>query len=396
MYRDDCVFRQSKTRGKEDPIRVSFYDLDGQRVNDVTRKEANCIAAKDPTMLFYFEDGNGYQRELLIPEVNVLTIEDQLPDAPTCPTNPKFCGPPRVQVFGGMGMGVMANAVVSPNSRSIIGFDIVNPGFNFIDSPVATLVDECGKGAGSKLQVQLQPYSGEDTRGTKGGLEVKNIVVKSKGDGYLPAPDGSMGGNGRIWKDVNEGYVETQEGTFYVVPPTPTGIATTPTAVVEPPNLPPGDIFFPPQPNPTVADPETGEPPSIVVPSYPVITEIEEVFVDDPGFNYVPGDTIEVIDPETNEIHTGGSILEPVINERGEIDSVNIIAPGIGFVDLPEIRIISNTGYNARLLPVLKVRRIADIPPEELESFPADAEVISVVDCVGVIPPKTQFDIVPR
>jgi hypothetical protein len=48
QYRDSCVDRQNKTRkvfkGKpNDPIRVSFYDKDGMRVNDVTRSEANCV-----------------------------------------------------------------------------------------------------------------------------------------------------------------------------------------------------------------------------------------------------------------------------------------------------------------------------------------------------------------
>ena len=213
-YRYACVQRQNKNRGKEDPIRVSFYDTDGIRINDVTRKEARCIASLNPQQLFYFEDGNGYQRELLIQQVNELNIIDALPDAPACPTNPKLCGPPRIQFFGGMGMGAMANAVISPNSSSVIGFDIVNPGFNYLTPPFANIVDECGSGSGSRVIVQTQPYgtsAGLNTAGaggatstttaaggatgtttaaggsvlngggTKGGLEVKNVVVLSPG-----------------------------------------------------------------------------------------------------------------------------------------------------------------------------------------------------------------------
>lgn len=49
QFRDSCVDRQNKNRktfkgNPVDPIRVSFYDKDGTRVNDVTRSEANCIA----------------------------------------------------------------------------------------------------------------------------------------------------------------------------------------------------------------------------------------------------------------------------------------------------------------------------------------------------------------
>jgi hypothetical protein len=407
-YRYSCVKRQDKNRGKDDPIRVSFYDIDGIRVNDVTRKEARCIAALNPQQLFYFEDGNGYQRELLIQQVNELDVIDALPDAPVCPTNPKLCGPPRVQFFGGTGMGAMANAVISPNSSSVIGFDIVNRGFNYLTPPFANIVDECGSGSGSRVIVQTQPYGTAavtgaattaagatetttaattaaavaattaaavaaasatvDRRGTKGGLEVKNIVVLSPGDGYLPAPNGSLGGNGRIWKKPNESYVKTKDENYYIVP-----------SGLQPPNLSPEDTFFPPEPLPTPQ-----EEPSL---SYPVVTEIEEVYIDRPGFGYEPGDTI-VVTPDN------GAILEPVINGRGEIIRVNIVSPGIGFIDLPTITVNSPRGYNASLIPVLKVTPISQIPDPTI--IPPGTQLISVVDCVGRIPPQVEFDRVPR
>jgi len=378
QYRDSCVDRQNKNRksfkgNPVDPIRVSFYDKDGMRVNDVTRSEANCIASLNPQQQFFYQDGNGYQREILIDKVNALSILDALPDAPACPTNPQLCGPPRVQFFGGMGMGAMANAVISPNSGSIIGFDIVNPGFNYLTPPFANLVDECGYGSGGTLRVQSRPYTGGDPQ--KSGLEIKNIVITAPGDGYLAAPNGALGGNGRVWKDVNEGYVETEDGGYYVVP---TG--------KQPPDLLPGDEFFPPQPQPQPnlqLDPQ--------LPTYPAVTEIEEVFVDNPGFGYEPGDTLEVVSDDGT---SKGAVLEPVINDRGEITQIRVVSPGIGFVDLPEIIINSIRGYNARLIPVLKVTPIADVPDPTI--IPPGTQLVSVVDCVGRIPPKTQFDIVPR
>ena len=370
QYRDSCVDRQNKSRkvfrgNPNDFIRVSFYDKDGTRVNDVTRSEANCIAKSNPQQQFFYQDGNGYQRELLIWQVNLLSLIDALPDAPGCPTNPQLCGPPRVQFFGGMGMGAMANAVISPNSGSIIGFDIVNPGFNYLTPPFANLVDECGYGSGGTLRVQTQRYSGGDPQ--KGGLEIKNIVITAPGDGYLPAPNGALGGNGRIWKDVDEGYVERGDGSYYVVPDP-----------LNPPELPPGDTFVPPQPQPQ---------PDIQVPTYPGVTEIEEVVVDDPGFGYEPGDTLEVVPGN-------GAVLEPVINDRGEIAQVIVVNPGIGFVDLPEIVINSPRGYNAKLIPVLKVTAIADFPDPTI--IPEGTQLVSIIDCVGKILPNTQFDIVPR
>ena len=385
QYRDSSVDRQNKNRktfnGKpNDEIRVSFYDKDLMRVNDVTRSEANRIASLNPSQLFYYQDGNGYQRELLIDQVNDLTIIDALPDGPACPTDPQLCGPPRVQISGGMGMGAMANAVISPVSSSVIGFDIVDSGFNYSTPPFANIVDECGSGSGSALKVQMQPYgtgtqsaagAGGEVGNSKGRLEIKNIVVLSPGDGYLSAPNGSLGGNGRIWKDVGEGYVERDDGRYYVVP-----------SGKEPSNLSPGDKFIPPQP-PIELDPN--------IISYPVVTEIEEIFVDDPGFGYEPGDTLDVV---SNDGKSKGAILEPVINDRGEIAQVKVIKPGIGFIDLPEIVINSPRGYNAKLIPVLKVIPIADIPDPTV--IPPGTQLISVVDCVGKIAPKDTFDIVPR
>lgn len=211
QFRDSCVrLDEQKTTRKvfngnpNDPIRVSFYDKDGTRVNDVTRKEANCIAASDPKMLFYFQDGDGYQRELLIGDVNALKVSDQLPSTPApCPVNPQVCGSPSVQFFGGEGMGALANAIVSPNSSSVIGFDILNSGFNYLKPPFAQLIDDCGNGSGGTLLVRTQPYTGKnDPIGkpgpTKGNLEVKDIVITAPGRGYLSAPNGSKGGNGRV------------------------------------------------------------------------------------------------------------------------------------------------------------------------------------------------------
>lgn len=400
QLRDSYVDRQNRTRKEfkgnpNDPIRLSFYDFDGVKVDDVTRKEANLIAKDNPDQIFYFQDGNGYLRELLIEPVNELTIVDTLPStpsggnsAPGCPTDPQPLGPPRVQIFGGMGLGAMANAVISPISSSVIGFDVVNPGFNYDTTPTASLIDEGGVGSGGKLLVQMEPYqqisvgigttgigaetgagtirrsniTGSSREPKKTKLRVKNIVVLSPGDGYLPAPDGSLGGNGRVWKFPNECYVKTADGRYYVVPD------------CNPTNLKPGDTFFPPTPPP---EPVT----------YPVVTQIDEVYILDPGFGYEPGDTLEVVPGN-------GAILEPVINQRGEIAKINVVNPGIGFIDLPEIIINSPRGYNAKLIPVLKIIPIADIP--NLAVIPPGTQLITVVDCVGKIPTPRSFFRTPR
>lgn len=492
QIRDSECLSQS---GTKEPYRLSFFDKDGTKVN-VTRDQARCIAKNNSSQLFYFQDGSGNEKELDIEGVNLLGIKDLLPPAPSCPSNPQVCGPPKVQFFGGGGISAVANAIVSPNSSSIIGFDFKSRGLNYLNAPFAQIVDDCGNGSGSSLLVQTQTYGttraqtstttttqtlstaqpttgtveptpqpppttevveptpttkpiplevipfneqpqsrsptvpGQpnptasslvpDLRGTstppisasinptgtnavteilngtpKGGLEIKNVVILAPGNGYLSEPNGSLGGNGRVWKDVNEGYVITNDGKYYVVP-----------SGNPPSNLNPGDIFVPPQvppsssiqPTPTtpvnVLTPPTQvfpTPPTIdkrpSTPTYPVVLEIEEVYILDGGFGYNPGDTLEVSP-------SNGAQLDPVINDRGEISEIIVRQPGIGFVDMPEIIVNSPTGYNAKLIPVLKSTPFSEIPDPTI--IPPGTQFISVVDCVGKIAPKSEFDIVPR
>ncbi len=351
MYRDSCVDRENKHRKEfkgnpNDPFRVSFFDMDKIKVDDVTRKEATCVAAAGGGP-FYFQDGDGRLRELSIAEVIALTIKDALPSIGGCQTAPEFCGPPFVQLFGGSGVMAAVNAVISPISSSVIAFDIVNAGKNFISPPFANLVDKCGNGSGGALKVQMN------------GDKIKNIVPLAPGDGYLAAPNGSLGGNGTVWVKPNECYIKKRNGKFKLVKD------------CNPPPLEPEDRFYPPRP----PDP---------VRTYPVILVIDEIYIEDPGFGYQPGDTIQVVPQDK------GAQLEPVINPRGEIEEIIVRNPGVGFLDLPELIIESETGYNARLIPVLKV-----IPVNEINVQFTPAQLVTVVDCVGKLPPTKTFN-VPR
>lgn len=269
-----------------------------------------------------------------------------------CNTGPKPCKGPEAQFSIGNGVTAAANIIVSPVSSSVIAFDIKNRGSGYSTAPFVDIVDPCGKGSGASGKVNMD------------GGSVKNITVTSPGDKYLPGPDGSLGGNGITWKEKNEGYVETKDGTYYVVPPN-----TTPT-------LNDGDKFFPPPVETPVQTP--------VEPTYPVLLEIEEVEVFDPGFGYCDTDQL-VITPNN------GAILEPVI-VNGRIESVKVINGGLGFADLPEITTNADScGYNFEAVPILRV-----VDPETVDQIPPTATIINVVDCVGKIPPKQIFDINPR
>lgn len=375
MYRDTCVNKQSRDRGVEDKIRLSFIDKDGLRVTEITRKEAECIANAEPEMLFYFQDGNGFQREVDINCVKQLNPQDDLlPTALSCPTAPQPCGPPKIQFFGGQGVGALANVIVSPTSSSIIGFDILNPGKNYLSEPIAEIVDECLNGAGAKIKVNMEddkdvspcdvksvsgtlkrngtfifnnnknlcpsiegyfnpsdgscPIPGtlktkqnkfrsttkvsKDTPGVfvpnerkkKTLKKVKNIVVTAPGDGYLSAPDGSLGGNGRVWKKKDEGYAITCSGGYYVVPVrVTTGID-------------PDDIYIPPSiPNPNAPNV------SFMASKYRVSpNENFELLWRSTNANKI------VIDPIVGEVAPNGSSFVSIANTT----IFNLTATGIG------------------------------------------------------------------
>jgi len=424
----------SKNIPNDEAIKVSYFDTDGKKIGGVTVKQANEIATKYPDIKFYFQSGDGVEQELGIDAVNQLLPTDLLPTVPECPTAPQTCGPPLVKFFGGGGYGAAANSIISPISSSIIGFDIVNPGFGFLENVSAELIDPCGKGSGSSLQVNLEEddedTAGEDaitgsgagatgtgtgtgatgagTGATGAGTgavgetldecsasrknfenrvrrnlnrskKIKNITIIAPGNGYIASPDGSLGGNEKVWKEPDEGYVKSKCGGFYVVQP------------YRPISVKKGDTYYPPDGTPILIEedeiitlplvPVT----SPITESYPVILVIDEVVVLDPGFGYRPGDEI-IITPSQ------GAELEMIINDRGQIEKVNVIKPGAGFIDLPRLRTNSPTGFNAIFSTILKPIRLEDFEGDP----PQNAQIISVIDCVGKISPKPQFDIIPR
>jgi hypothetical protein len=207
---------------------------------------------------------------------------------------------------------------------------------------------------------------------------IDDLTILSPGDGYLSSPDGSLGGGERVWKEADEGYVKTKCDTYYVVQPG------------KPIEAEEGDTYYPPtgDPTPIEEDQEITLPLVPVTPpeseTYPVVLCIKRIEVLDSGFGYRPGDQL-IITP------SNGTETELVINEFGNIESIKVIRGGCGFLDFPEIRTNSPTGFNATFTPVFSVTRLEDFSTDIGEDIP----FISVVDCVGKIPPTQVFNI-PR
>jgi hypothetical protein len=408
----------------QDAIKLSFFDTDGKKVDGLTVEQAKKLSELDSSRLFYFKTGDGTEKELTIDQVKKLTPQKDLLPSSNCSTGPVACGPPLVRFFGGDGFGAAANAVISPISSSVIGFDIVNAGKGFKFPPNAELIDPCGKGSGSYVTVNVEPddfsidatgvtaaatgvtaaATGVTAAATGGGTrprgtrpttyKIKNITVVAPGDGYLAAPDGSLGGNERVWKEPDDGYVRTIDGSYYVVQP------------YRPIQARKGSTYYPPDGPSRVLEedevitlplvPAKAPDTTVVGTTYPVLLCIEEIKILDQGFGYRPGDQL-IITPDN------GTKTELEIDEFGQITGVKILSGGCGYNDFPDIRTNSPTGFNATFSPIFKVTKIEDvgpegpiIAPEGPFVVPDGANIISVVDCVGKISPKREFDIVPR
>ena len=301
----------------------------------------------------------------------------------SCNVGPVFCGPPSVEFFGGGGSGATGNAIIS-SVGEILGVDIINSGSGYTSAPFVKFVDSCGNGNGAVGRVILGQVPVPITGGTlvsgSGAITgettttgVVGVVMEESGTGYLPSPNGSQGGDGRTWARSDQTTVRNNDGTY-----------DTPYNPGETFSVDTGDqVYF--NGTTTVIDqPQTltastlsqvtlprGVEPTLNNGQYPIILEIGNVFISNPGFSYNPNDQI-IISPDN------GAIMKPEFDSLGSLTKVNLISSGQGFKEFPEIYIESDVGYNAKIIPVFNVRRV----DEEQIQVP-ESQIINVIDCVG-------------
>ena len=326
---------------------------------------------------------------------------------PGCNTGPVNCGPPTVEFIGGGGSGATGNVIVSALT-TVMGVDIITPGGNYIGAPRLKFSDSCNKGKGAvgravmgqvpvqvRVPVQVSvpvqvtttlpdgtTTTGPDPNGAttlvpdpngKTTLGVTQIIMDDTGIDYLPAPDGSQGGDGRTWADADETTIRRADGT-YDTPYKPGTVI--PVSIGDEVTNPGGGVDLITETGTITARPPVdkskgGTFPSLGSGDYPVVLEIEDINVLDPGFGYDPNDKVVV---------GNGAELKIEVDSLGSLTKVDVLNGGIGFTEDPDIYIDSNSGYNAKLMPVFKVNRVGeDIAPEAVST----GAVLSVIDCVG-------------
>ena len=108
-----------------------------------------------------------------------------------CETNVLRCGPPRIEIFGGSGVGGFANAVVN-NTGQIIGASILDRGLGYGEKPpYVTFKDACGDGNAA---------TGTAIIGEDGGID--NILIESPGYGYNNTYTKTLTTSGPVESDV--------------------------------------------------------------------------------------------------------------------------------------------------------------------------------------------------
>ena len=92
-----------------------------------------------------------------------------------CPINNKVCGPPKIEIFGGGGIGAAANAVIN-EFGSIVGVNMQSLGVGYSQKPYVSIIDNCeGRGAEGEAIVR--------------DGQVVNIIIRRGGGGYQTPPD---------------------------------------------------------------------------------------------------------------------------------------------------------------------------------------------------------------
>jgi len=240
--------------------------------------------------------------------------------------------------------------------------------------------------------------TGINTEVTDGTLGVSGFIILDGGAGYLKRPDGSSGGMNRVWSTADQTTLKKSDGT-YKLPMNP-GIlsiiekgdtVTLPvgTKVISEPL---GDgtgggetilggkpyvvtksgVITAPKKSESSND-EGGDYPSSTSGTYPVITYLSTIYVQDPGVGYSASDEVVLTPSE-------GAEASITVNEQGAITSIRVTKRGEGFKVKPTAYIKSKGGIGAILSPQLGIDKVNG---ERLNEPGISDKVIQVNDVVG-------------
>lgn len=213
-----------------------------------------------------------------------------------CNPRTKTCGPPRVEIFGGDGIGGLARAVINETGK-IVGVNMTEFGSGFTEKPFVSFIDDCDNGRGAV---------GEAILDDDGNLV--NIAILNQGGGYLTPPATNLLTQDRqddeILNDISDEQGEDVAGIV-------------------------NDVL--------IVNPGYGYDPDDII------------YVNTP-------DDISVGAITDSPIAT----LKPDLDEEGRIIDAIVINSQIGIKDLPELTIPSKNGFGAVIKPVIEYKRVEE------------------------------------
>ena len=193
------IFQKSNEIGsetKKSNIRVGYIDKKLGYVKNVSIKEAKQVAKDDPGKTFIVENRDG------VKYLNINEVINLDPDKvkPKVGANSAKCNPvdglneknkdyskksPRIEFFGGGGVGIKANPVVSEDGKQLLSVDLVEGGFGFQYPPFAKFVDDRGFSTQGLLEVDLcGVQETEIVYGEKDQFEDFDIVEEGDAIGF--------------------------------------------------------------------------------------------------------------------------------------------------------------------------------------------------------------------
>ncbi len=318
---------------------------------------------------------------------------------------------------GGSGTGfkvfasfkALAGADGKPNNTAYAVLRILDEGEGYKVGDILNFPDIIGipiSEGGDEFRLRITEVTPYDD--TEEEIGVVDAVVTNPGNGYLPKPDGSKGGDGRTWAEKDDTIVRHDDDTFD--PPKEPGklkcfkvgdkvtLPVNTSATLEPSGqvllggvetiiTEAGCITTPSPKSPDdpddLDDPDEdgdgdlkkgirGDDPGDGDGKYPVVLKLDDLIVEDSGEGYEEGDTI-VIEPSF------GSEADVSFDSQGRISKIRVTNPGEGFNTMPDIYINTRTGYGAELLPRFGIDRIGKDREQDYDP----EKVIQVIDCVG-------------
>ena len=143
------------------------------------------------------------------PSVSVPGFESVLGNCYAGPPELGGCGGTKIKIFGGKGIGGVANAIIGLANAdrgvtgSLLGVDLVNGGGGYTTPPFVEIVDECKSGYGAVARAIIDYDPNSPTY-----QQITDIVLVSPGENYTPSVD----------NPVNDITINTENPATVVTP----------------------------------------------------------------------------------------------------------------------------------------------------------------------------------